>query len=101
MMPKAQMRFLIGYCVGMLALTQFLQHSHQYRVLLEPLSALFGSMFPICISVFAIKNDWAIARTRIVDREESPVSFWLLIVLGFGLGMYLLYQGASGLASLV
>lgn len=99
-MPKGQIKLLIGYCTGMLLLTQFLQHSHRYHALLEPLSALLGSMLPIGISVFAIKNDWAMGRIRIVERTQSPVSFWLLVLMGFGIGAYLLYQGVSGLTAL-
>lgn len=99
-MPKGQLKFLAGYCIGMLLLTQFLQHSHRYHTLLEPLSALLGSVLPICISVFAIQNDWALGRIRIVERSQSPVSFWLLVVMGFGIGAYLLYLGVSGLIAL-
>ena len=97
MMPKGRLKFLIGYCIGMLLLTQFLQHSHRFHALLEPLSALLGCVLPICISVFAIQNDWAMGRIRFVERTQSPVSFWLLIAMGFGIGAYLLYQGVSGL----
>lgn len=60
LMPKGQVQFLIGYCIVMLLMTQFLQHSHKYQALLEPLAALFGSLLQICISAFAIENGWAI-----------------------------------------
>jgi len=99
-MPKGQVKVLVSYCVFMLLLTQFLQHSHRYVSLLEPLAALFGSALPIAISVFAIKNGWAIGRTRQIDRDESPVNYWLLVALGFALGAYLLYQSVRGFASL-
>lgn len=99
-MPKGQVRVLVSYCVFMLLLTQFLQHSHKYANLLEPLAALFGSALPIAISVFAIKNGVALGRIRLIDRDESPASYWLLVALGFSLGAYLLYQGVRGLASL-
>jgi hypothetical protein len=85
----------------MLVLTQFLQHSDKYRALRDPLCALLGSVLPICIAVFAITNDWAMGRMRTVDREESPLIFWLLVGMGFGIGAYLLYQGVAGLASLM
>jgi hypothetical protein len=101
MMPKGQKKILIGYCLAMLLLTQFWQHSHRHHALLETLSALLGAFLPIGISVFAIKNNWAMGRTGVVDREENPLSFWLLVALGFGVGVYLLYRGVSGLASLV
>lgn len=99
-MPKGQLKLVVGYCIGMLLLTQLLQHSHRFHALLEPLSALLGSVLPICISVYAIRNDWALGRIRIVERAQSPVSFWLLVAMGFGIGGYLVYQGVSGLISL-
>jgi hypothetical protein len=101
MMSKGQIKFLVGYCIFMLLFTQLLQHSHRYQALLEPLAALFGSVLPICISVFAIKNGWAMGRIHSVDRDENPISFWLLVVMGFGIGVYLIYRGVLGLASLV
>jgi hypothetical protein len=101
MMPKGQVKFLVGYCIFMLLFTQLLQHSHRYQALLEPLAALFGSALPICISALAIKNGWAMGRIHPVDRDESPISFWLLVVMGFGIGVYLIYRGVLGLASLV
>ena len=100
-MPKGQVKILVSYCLCMLVLTQLLQHSHKYQSLLEPLAALFGSFLPIAISVFAIKNGWAIGRIRVLDRDESPLTYWLLVILGFGIGAYLLYQGVRGVASLV
>jgi hypothetical protein len=100
MMPKGQLKFLIGYCVFMLLLTQYLQHIERHRAMLEPLAALLGSLLPICISAFAIKNGWALGRLRAVDRDESPVNFWLLVALGFGIGAYLIFQGLRGLALL-
>ncbi len=100
-MPKGQVKFLVGYCILMLLFTQLLQHSHRYQALLEPLAALFGSFLPICISALAIKNGWAMGRTTMVDREESPVGFWLLVAMGFGIGAYLIYWGLRGLASLL
>jgi hypothetical protein len=100
-MPKGQIKFLVGYCIFMLLFTQLLQHSHRYQALLEPLAALFGSFLPICISALAIKNGWAMGRTTMVDREESPVGFWLLVAMGFGIGAYLIYWGLRGLASLL
>ena len=101
MMPKAQVKFLVGYCIFMLLFTQLLQHSHRYHAFLEPLAALFGSVLPICISALAIKNGWAMGRVRVVDRDESPISFWLLVAMGFGIGVYLIYRGVVGLASLI
>ena len=85
----------------MLLFTQILQYSHRYGALLEPLAALFGSVLPICISALAIKNGWAMGRLHAVDRDESPISFWLLVAMGLGIGAYLIYQGVLGLASLV
>jgi hypothetical protein len=85
----------------MLLFVQLVQHSHRYQALLEPLSALFGSVLPICISVFAVRNGWAISRIRIVDRDERPISFWLLVAMGFGIGAYLIYRGMVDLASLI
>ena len=99
-MPKGQVKFLVGYCVFMLLFVQLMQHSHRYPALLEPVSALFGSVLPICVSAFAIKNGWALGRTSIVDRDERPISFWLLVALGFGMGAYLIYLGVRGLWSL-
>lgn len=96
-MPKCQVRILVIYCLFMLVLTQLLQHSHKYHYLLEPLAALFGSLLPIAISVLALKNDWALGRIRVIDRDESPVAYWLVVALGFGLGGYLLYEGVKGL----
>ena len=101
MMPKGQVKFLVGYCLFMLLFTQLLQHSHRYQALLEPLAALFGSVLPICISALAIKNGWAICRVSVIDRDESPISFWLLVAMGFGIGAYLIYRGVLGLASLI
>jgi hypothetical protein len=101
MMPKGQAKFLVGYCIFMLLFTQLLQHSQRYQALLEPLAALLGSLLPICISVFAIKNGWALGRIRPVDRDESPISFWLLVAMGLGIGAYLIYRGVLGLAWLV
>ena len=101
MMPKGQVKFLVGYCIFMLLFTQLLQHSHRYQALLEPLAAMFGSVLPICISALAIKNGWAMGRIHSVDRDENPISFWLLVVMGFGIGVYLIYRGVLGLASLV
>jgi hypothetical protein len=100
MMPKGQVKFLVGYCIFMLLFTQLLQHSNRYQALLEPLAALFGSVLPICISALAIKNGWAMGRIHPVDRDESPISFWLLVVMGFGIGAYLINRGVLGLASL-
>ena len=85
----------------MLLFTQLMQHSHRYHAFLEPLAALFGSVLPICISALAIKNGWAMGRVRVVDRDESPISFWLLVAMGFGIGVYLIYRGVVGLASLI
>ena len=85
----------------MLLFTQLMQHSHRYQALLEPLTALFGSVLPICISALAIKNGWAMGRLHAVDRDESPISFWLLVAMGLGIGAYLIYRGVLGLASLV
>lgn len=99
-MPKDQIKILVGYCIFMLAFTQLLQHSVRLHGLLEPLAALFGSALPLAISVFAIRNGWAIGRTRLIDRDESPISFWLLVALGLMLGAYLMYQGIRGLAAL-
>lgn len=87
--------------MGMLLLTQFLQHSQRHHALLEPVSALLGSVLPICISLFALKNNWALGRIRIVERAQSPLSFWLLVFMGFAIGAYLLYQGVSDLISLL
>jgi hypothetical protein len=101
MMPKGQVKFLVGYCVFMLLFTQLLQHSHRYQALLDPLAALFGSFLPICLSALAIKNGWAIGRTNQVDRDESPISFWLLVAMGFGIGAYLICEGVLGLWSLM
>ena len=100
-MPKGQIKFLVGYCIFMLLFTQLMQHSHRYQALLEPLAALFGSVLPICISALAIKNGWAMGRIHAVDRDENPISFWLLVVMGLGIGVYLIYRGVLGLASLV
>ena len=47
MMPKVQVKFLVGYCIFMLLFTQLLQHSHRYQALLEPLAAFFGSVLAI------------------------------------------------------
>ena len=47
MMPKDQVKFLVGYCIFMLLFTQLLQHSHRYQALLEPLAAFFGSVLAI------------------------------------------------------
>ena len=96
-MPKGQVKFLVGYCIFMLLLTQQQLHSHRYQALLEPLAALFGSFLPICISVLEIKNGWAIGRTTMVDREESPIAFWLLVAMGFVIGAYLIYRGVHRL----
>lgn len=101
MMPKGQVKFLVGYCIFMMLFVQVVQHSHRYQALLEHLSALFGSLLPICISVFAIKNGWAMGRVQTFDRDESPISFWLLVAMGFGIGAYLIYRGVLGLASLI
>ena len=101
MMPKGQVKFLVCYCIFMLLFTQLLQHSHRYQALLEPLAALFGSVLPICISALAIKNGWAMGRTHTVDRDESPISFWLLVAMGFGIGAYLIFRGVLGLALLM
>ena len=101
MMPKGQVKFLVGYCIFMLLFTQFLQHSPRYRELLEPVAALFGSLLPICISVFAIRNGWAMGRIQVVDRDERPIRFWLLVAMGFGIGAYLVYRGVLGLVSLM
>ena len=101
MMPKGQVKFLVGYCAFMLVFTQLLKHSHRYQALLEPLSALLGSLLPMCISAFAIKNGWAMGRIQTFDRDESPISFWLLVAMGFGIGAYLIYRGVSGLALLL
>jgi hypothetical protein len=49
MMPKGQVKFIVGYCIFILIFTQFMQHSHRYEALLEPLAALFGSVLPISI----------------------------------------------------
>jgi hypothetical protein len=100
MMPKGQVKFLVVYCIFMLLFTQFLKHSHQYQTLLEPFAALFGSLLPVCISALAIKNGWAMGRIHPIDRDESPISFWLLVAMGFGIGAYLIYRGVLGLASL-
>ncbi len=100
-MPKGQIKFLVGYCIFMLLFTQLMQHSHRYQALLEPLTALFGSVLPICISALAIKNGWALGRLHAVDRDESPISFWLLVAMGLGIGADLIYRGVLGLASLV
>ena len=101
MMPKGQVKFLVGYCIFMLLFTQLLQHSHRYQALLEPLAALFGSALPICISALAIKNGWAMGRIHPVDRDESPISFWLLVAMGFGIGAYAIYWGIVGLVALM
>jgi len=101
MMPKVQVKFLVGYCIFMLLFTQLLQHSHRYQALLKPLAALFCSLLPICILVIAIKNGWAMGRIHPVDRDESPISFWLPVAMGFGIGAYLIYRGVLGLASLI
>jgi len=101
MMPKRQVKFLVGYCIFMLLFTQLLQHSQRYQALLEPLAALFGSVLPICISALAIRNGWALGRIRTVDRDESPISFWLLVAMGLGIGAYLIYRGVVGLVSLI
>lgn len=100
-MPKGQVKFLVAYCVFMLFFIQLLQHSHRYQAVLEPLSAMFGSVLPFCISAFAIKNGWAMGRTSLVDRDERPISFWLLVAMGFGIGAYLIYRGVLGLWSLM
>ena len=100
MMPKGQVKFLVGYCIFMLLFTQLLKHSHRYQAFLEPLAALFGSVLPICISALAIKNGWAMGRIHPVDRDESPISFWLLVAMGFGIGAYLIYRGVLGIALL-
>jgi hypothetical protein len=99
-MPKAQIKVLVGYCIFMLLMTQFLQRSDAFQRLLTPFAALFGSFLPIAISVFAIKNGWAIGRVRMIDRDDSPISYWFLVALGFSLGAFLLYQGVKGLATL-
>jgi hypothetical protein len=101
MMPKGQAKFLVGHCIFMLIFTQLLQHSHRYQALLEPLAALLGSVLPLCISALAIKNGWAMGRIYPVDRDESPIRFWLLVAMGFGIGVYLIYRGVLGLASLL
>ncbi len=101
MMPKGKIKFLVGYCIFMLLFTQLLQHSHRYQALLDPLAAIFGSVLPICISALAIKNGWAMGRLRAFDREESPISFWLLVAMGLGIGAYLIYRGVLGLALLL
>jgi hypothetical protein len=100
-MPKSQAKLLVGYCIFMLVMTQLLQHSPMHKDLIEPLAALFGSMLPIAISLFAIRNGWAMGRTSQFDRKESPVTFWLLVTLGFVVGGYLLIQGVWGLARLL
>jgi hypothetical protein len=101
MMPKGQVKFLVGYCIFMLLFTQLLQHNHRFQALLVPLAALFGSVLPICISALAIKNGCALGKLRAVDRDESPISFWLRVAMGFGIGAYLIYRGLLGLASLM
>jgi hypothetical protein len=101
MMPKNQLKFLVCYCVFMLLLTQMLQHSHRNQAMWEPLVALLGSILPICISVFAIKNGWAMGRIHTIDRDERPISFWLLVAMGFGLGAYLIYRGLQDLTLLM
>jgi hypothetical protein len=35
-----------------------------------------------------------------VERDESPIGFWLLVALGFGIGTYLIYKGVLSLALL-
>jgi len=101
MLPKGQVKFLVGYCSFMLLCTQLIQYSHRYQALLEPLAALFGSLLPICISALAIRNGWAMGRIHPVDRDDSPSSFWLLVAMGFGIGTYLIYRGVLGLAFLM
>ena len=100
-MPKQQLKILVGYCIFMLILTQYIQHSHRYQGLFEPIAAFLGAFLPIAMSVFALKNGWALGRTRQVDRDESPVGFWFLVALGFAIGAYLIFQGIKSLVSLL
>jgi len=42
-----------------------------------------------------------VGRIHPVNRDESPISFWLLDAMGFGIGAYLIYRGVLWLASLI
>ncbi len=85
----------------MLILTQYMQHSHIYQDLLEPIAALLGAFLPIAISGFSLTNGLALGRARQVDRDESPVSFYFLVAMGFAIGAFLIFQGLKGLFSLL
>jgi hypothetical protein len=92
-MPKNQIKLFIIYAVLMILLTQFLQHSLKYHHLLEPCSAFFGAWLPIGLAIFGIQNGWVVGKFCMIARDESPVSYWLLIALGFLSGFYLIYRG--------
>lgn len=100
-MPKSQVKLLVGYCVFMLVMVQLLKHSQMPKELLESVADLFGSLFPIGIAVLALINGWAMGRTSQFDREDSPVSYWLLVALGFTVGGYLAIQGLLGIHRLL
>ena len=74
MVPKAQIKVLVGYRIFMRLMTQVLKHNHAFDRLLEP---LFGSFLPIAVSLFAMKDGRALGQTTPFDRKESPVRYWL------------------------
>ncbi|MET3118750.1 hypothetical protein AAKU64_002983 [Undibacterium sp. GrIS 1.8] len=96
-MPKNQIKLFVVYAICMMMLMLWIEHSTRYHALREPLGALFGAWLPIGLSIFGIQNGWVIGKFSIINRDNSPISFWIIIAAGFMLGVFLLYRGVSGL----
>lgn len=96
MFTKTQFKIVIGYALFVILFAHFKKHGLESGQM-TPLSAILYAPIPLAFSVFGIQNGWVIGKFCVIDRDESPISFWVLVAIGLVAGLGLFLWGLRGL----
>ena len=91
MYSKTQRNVMLGY-IAFVVVTILASHGGFQRHTSSPLDLILGAPIPFGFGVFAIHNGWISSRySAVIDREESPVTFWFYVAFALllGAGMFL------------
>lgn len=90
MYSKTQRTIVILY-IAFVIVTILARRGGFARQTSTPIDLILGAPIPFGFGVFAIHNGWINTRYSIVNRDDSPASFWFYVALALliGAGMFL------------
>jgi hypothetical protein len=95
MYSKTQRLVMFGY-IALAIVALLLVHGGHNRHTSLPADLIIGAPIPFGFGVFAIQNGWINTRYSILDREESPVSYWFYVALALAVGAGMFTWGVWG-----